>query len=89
MDIRQIGALIRDARKRARITQAALGMASGISRLTINQLENGELNDIGAKKLALILGVLNLEIAVRDASPLPTLDEISASRDQIRRSLRP
>lgn len=89
MDIIQIGALIRNARKRAGITQATLGNASGISRLTINQLENGELNDIGSKKLALILGVLNLEIAVRDASPLPTLDEISASRDQMKRGLRP
>lgn len=77
MTLPEIGRRIKEARQQAALTQAQLAQSSGLSRLTIVHLENGALSDLGVRKLERVLAVLELEIALRHASPLPTLDDLA------------
>jgi transcriptional regulator with XRE-family HTH domain len=52
----------------------------GISRATINALENGRSGDIGIRKVMKILDYLGKELTVRDKSPFPTLEELRDER---------
>lgn len=52
MDISTIGAIIRKEREACGLTQKALAEASHVSRVTIVNLENGKVGDIGAVKLS-------------------------------------
>jgi len=52
MDISTIGAIIRRERESCGLTQQALAGASHVSRVTIVNLENGKVGDIGAVKLS-------------------------------------
>ncbi len=72
----QIGEQIRQERKKRKLTQASLAELLGMSRATISQIENGTVQDIGVRKLIRILEVLDLELRVRFAGSLPTLDEL-------------
>jgi transcriptional regulator with XRE-family HTH domain len=52
-------------------------MKAGLSRATIDALENGRASDIGVSKLSRILAVLGLELSIRPATnERPTLDEL-------------
>lgn len=52
MDISTIGAIIKKEREACGLTQRALAVASHVSRVTIVNLENGKVGDIGAVKLS-------------------------------------
>jgi transcriptional regulator with XRE-family HTH domain len=52
MDILMIGAIIKKEREACGLTQRALAAASHVSRVTIVNLENGHVGDIGAVKLS-------------------------------------
>ena len=71
-----IGKEIYKARKNRKISQAALGGALGMSRITIGQIEKGTVQDIGVRKLIRLLEFLGLELRVRAAGKPPTLDEL-------------
>jgi len=72
----EIGKQIRAARKRRKITQAALGKVLGMSRTTIGQIERGTVQDIGVRKLIRVLQFLDLEMRIRPAGRPPTLEEL-------------
>ena len=57
-DLNYIGAHLKRERSKARITQAALAAASGVSRATINALENLKAKDISVNTLSMILTAL-------------------------------
>ena len=46
------------------MTQAALAEEAGLSRTTLNQLENGVFPDLGVKKVQNVLQLLGLDLAV-------------------------
>ena len=52
MDIYTIGAIIKKERESCGLTQRALAEVSHVSRVTIVNLENGKVGDIGAVKLS-------------------------------------
>jgi transcriptional regulator with XRE-family HTH domain len=52
MDILTIGTIIKNERESCGLTQRALAAASHVSRVTIVNLENGKVGDIGAVKLS-------------------------------------
>lgn len=52
----------------------------GISRATINALENGRSGDIGIKKVMKVLDYLGKELVIREKSPFPTLEELRDER---------
>lgn len=65
--LQELGYLIRKARLALGRTQADVARAAGVSRTTMNQLENGLFPDIGVRKAQAILDQLDLELHVRPA----------------------
>jgi transcriptional regulator with XRE-family HTH domain len=67
MRVQELGFAIRQARARQGMTQARLARASGISRVTLNQLENGLFPDLGIRKVQALLKNLGLELAIAES----------------------
>jgi transcriptional regulator with XRE-family HTH domain len=63
----EIGSAIRAARVARGLTQAALATDAGLSRTTLNQLENGLFPDLGVRKVQNVLGLLGLDLSVAAA----------------------
>lgn len=68
MYISQLGHAIRTSRQAQGLTQAELAEKSGLSRTTVNQLENGVFPDIGVNKVMAILRTLGQDLAVVPAT---------------------
>jgi len=64
MYIPQLAKQLRKARQQAGLTQEALAQVSGVSRVTVNQLENGALPELGCRKLFALLAAVGMELAV-------------------------
>lgn len=60
MNLVQIGGEIHSRRVQAGLLQEHLAKFAGLSRVTINQLENGTLKDLGYTKLKAVMDVLGL-----------------------------
>jgi transcriptional regulator with XRE-family HTH domain len=72
-----LGRDIAKARKDARLTQVELAKRAGVSRATIDLLENGRAREIGYSKLVRILLVVGLELRLQPlALERPTLDDL-------------
>jgi len=65
--VQQLHRTVGNARRARGLTQAELAGKSGLSRTTINQLENGVCLDIGLNKMQNVLRFLGLELHVRPA----------------------
>lgn len=77
LDLAGIGQRIASARKQNGLTQLELATKAGVSRPTIDLLENGRATEIGYSKLARILAVLGLEFRLQPVSPRrPTLEDL-------------
>jgi transcriptional regulator with XRE-family HTH domain len=75
--LEDVGGQIAQARKLAKIGQREVAAKAGVSRQTIDLLENGRATEIGYSKLVRILAVLGLELQARPAERRrPTLDEL-------------
>ena len=62
MNLAQIGGEIHIKRVQAGLLQEHLAKFAGLSRVTINQLENGTLKDLGYAKLKAVMDVLGLDM---------------------------
>jgi transcriptional regulator with XRE-family HTH domain len=72
-----IGQEIAEHRKKLKLSQAALARKAGISRATLEALENGRAGELGFSKLTKLLATLGLELKLQAASSRrPTLDEL-------------
>ena len=77
MSLSQFGKSVSDARKEQGLRQVDLATRAGLSRATIDALENGRAGDIGVSKLSRVLAALGLELAIRPiTNERPTLDEL-------------
>jgi transcriptional regulator with XRE-family HTH domain len=77
LDLDFIGAQIAERRKKFKLSQAGLGRKAGVSRATIDALENGRAGELGFAKLTKLLAALGLELNLQAASSQrPTLDEL-------------
>ncbi len=78
-----IGTVVASQRKAVRLSQIELARKAGVSRATLDALENGRSGELGFSKTSKILAVLGLELRVQEAKPRrPTLDELlSEDRD--------
>lgn len=64
-------------RKALRLSQSELARKAGISRATLDALENGRSGELGFSKISKILSSLGLELKLQEATPRrPTLDEL-------------
>jgi transcriptional regulator with XRE-family HTH domain len=77
LELISIGAQIAEQRKRLKLSQTELAHEAGISRATIDALENGRAGELGFTKLTKLLAALGLELQLQAASShRPTLDEL-------------
>jgi transcriptional regulator with XRE-family HTH domain len=77
LDLISIGAQIADRRKKIKLSQAALARKAGVSRATLDALENGRAGELGFVKLTKLLIALGLELNLQVASSQrPSLDEL-------------
>lgn len=76
MDMDEIGAAIREARKLKDLSQEDVGRSLGMSRATISGIETGRVAEIGVRKLMALCAFLGLEVAVSVRRAYPTLQEL-------------
>ena len=77
MDIASLGRQIAHRRKDRRLRQGDLAQGAGVSRATLNALENGRSGELGFNKILKILSVLDLDLRLTEASAKrPTLDDL-------------
>lgn len=77
LDLISIGGQIADRRKKLKLSQAALAIKAGVSRATLDALENGRASELGFAKLTKLLVALGLELNLQVASSQrPSLDEL-------------
>jgi len=77
LDLVSIGDKIAEHRKMHNLNQAALARKAGVSRATLDALENGRAGESGFSKVTRLLAALGLELTLQTAtSPRPTLDEL-------------
>lgn len=82
MDLQELGKEILAWRKAKKISQSDIHFATGLSRTTLSQLENGDLLELGFTKVQLILSFLGKDIAIVTKSPLPTFDDLLRERKE-------
>ena len=77
LDLISIGGHVAKRRKELKLSQAALSRKAGISRATLDALENRRAGELGFSKVTKLLAVLGLELTLQAASSQrPTLDEL-------------
>jgi transcriptional regulator with XRE-family HTH domain len=76
MRIQELGGEIRTAREARGQTQAQLARESGLSRETLNLLENGLVRDLGIRKVMAILERVGLAVTLQQAHPSPPPDHV-------------
>jgi len=76
MNYTEISQTIKQLRKSKSITQAQLAEIAGVSRITINKLENNKFTDISILNLIRILDRLGYQLEFKEQSPLPAFEEI-------------
>jgi transcriptional regulator with XRE-family HTH domain len=68
---------VAEQRKKQKLSQTELARKAGISRATLDALENGRAGELGFAKLVKLLAALGLELKLQAAtSHRPTLDEL-------------
>ena len=77
MKLEEMGRKIATARRLNELGQRKLAERAGVSRATVDALENGRATEIGYSKLARILAALGLELRLGPAAQdRPTLDDL-------------
>jgi len=77
LDLASIGAQIAEQRKKLKFSQTELSRKAGISRATLDALENGRAGELGFLKITKLLAAVGLELALQKASSQrPTLDDL-------------
>jgi len=77
LTISSIGSQIASKRRLLRLSQSELAQAAGVSRATVDALENDRIGELGYSKIAKLLSVLGMEMKIQETrSRRPTLDEL-------------
>lgn len=77
LDLTSIGVQVAQRRKLLKLTQTELSRHAGLSRATLDALENGRAGELGFSKVTRLLTSLGLELTLQSAgSQRPTLDEL-------------
>jgi transcriptional regulator with XRE-family HTH domain len=77
LDLISTGGQIAEHRKMLKLSQTELSRKAGLSRATLDALENGRAGELGFSKVTRLLAVLGLELKLQTASSQrPTLDEL-------------
>ena len=80
MDLENLGYELKKLRREKRWSQERLETYSGISKRTISKIENGFIEEVGIKKVAMLLDLLGVEFALRPKGRPKTLEELQKER---------
>lgn len=80
MQLPELGPVLRQARKKARLSQEELARPLGMSRATISAIEGGRCEEIGISKVVALLDMVGLELTVAPRKGRPTIDDLRAER---------
>lgn len=69
MQLPEIGLLVHTRRAQAGLSQQRLARLTGLSRVTVNQLERGTLKDLGVAKLMALARLLGIDISAQPKPP--------------------
>jgi len=78
MNLAEIGSKVQVKRLQAGLLQEHVAKFAGLSRVTINQLENGTLKDLGYSKLNAVLDVLGLDITMLQSTGMKSALTVAA-----------
>ncbi|MDY0328212.1 MAG: helix-turn-helix domain-containing protein [Arcobacteraceae bacterium] len=76
MTLEQLGNEIKLLRKEKKYSQDDLEQYSGITKRTISKIENGFIDEVGIKKVDVILDLLGYELSIRPKGRPKTLEEL-------------
>ena len=77
LDLTSLGDQIGERRRLLKLSQAELARNAGISRATVDALENGRAGELGFAKITRLLAALGMELTVQETrSQHPKLDEV-------------
>ena len=77
LDLSCIGRTIAERRKTLKLSQAELSHKAGLSRATLDALENGRAGELGFSKVTRLLAALGMELTLQtSSSQRPTLEEL-------------
>jgi transcriptional regulator with XRE-family HTH domain len=87
MNMKEIGKLVKNARKKHRMTQDELAKKAGVSRKTVSDIENGQRADVGLQRLLAVFKYIDLVFEVKPFVA-PTLKDLlrEQSREEARSS---
>jgi HTH-type transcriptional regulator / antitoxin HipB len=80
MQLADLGPVLKQARKEAKLSQEQLAAPLGMSRATISAIESGRCEEIGLSKVVALLDRVGLELTVVPRSPRPTIDDLRNER---------
>jgi transcriptional regulator with XRE-family HTH domain len=80
MQLREVGPLLKHARRSKGLSQEQLASPLGMSRSTISAIEGGRCEEIGFNKLVALLDAVGIEVTLRPRTGRPTLDELREER---------
>ncbi len=80
MNLIQLGSQIKKLRKEKKWSQGDLEKYSNITKRTISKIENGFIDEVGIKKVELILDLLGYEFSIRLKRQPKTLEELQDER---------
>jgi transcriptional regulator with XRE-family HTH domain len=76
MKLEQLGLEIKTLRKERKYSQDDMENFSGITKRTISKIENGFIDEVGIKKVEIILDLLGYEFSIRPKNRPKTLEEL-------------
>lgn len=76
MKLDELGKEIKFLRKEKNWSQDDLEKYSGITKRTISKIENGFIDEVGIKKVEIILDLLGVEFSLRQKGRPKTLEEL-------------
>jgi transcriptional regulator with XRE-family HTH domain len=77
LDLASIGKQIAQRRKTLKLSQGELSIRAGVSRATLDALENARAGELGFSKLTRLLTAVGLELKLQaGSSNRPTLEEL-------------
>ncbi|MFZ2967417.1 MAG: helix-turn-helix domain-containing protein [Sulfuricurvum sp.] len=80
MTLEELGFEIKVLRKSKQWSQNDLEHYSGITKRTLSKIENGFIEEVGIKKVEMILDLLGYELSVREKGRPKTLEELQNER---------
>ncbi len=80
MTLQELGFEIKKLRKEKRWTQDDMEQYSNITKRTISKIENGFVDEVGIKKVEILLDLLGVEFSLRPKGRPKTLEELEDER---------